>query len=42
MDLCGRPVVVAFDEPLVIVENTEFLEDLVEVLDAGEGLDPEK
>ena len=32
----------AFDEPLVVVEITEFLEGLVEVLDVGEGVEPEK
>ena len=41
-DLGGGPVVVAFDEPLVVVEITELLEGLVEVLDVGEGVDPEK
>ena len=41
-DQCGRPVVVSFDEPLVVVEIAEFLEGLVEVLDVGEGVDPEK
>ena len=32
----------AFDEPLVVVEITELLEGLVEVLDVGEGVEPEK
>ena len=32
----------AFDQPLVVVEIAEFLEGLVEVLDVGEGVDPEK
>ena len=32
----------ALDEPLVVVEITEFLESLVEVLDVGEAVDPEK
>ena len=41
-DLCWRPVIVALDEPLVVVEITELLEGLVEVLDVGEGVDPEK
>ena len=41
-DQCGRPVVVAFDQPLVVIEIAEFLEGLVEVLDVGEGVEPEK
>ena len=32
----------AFDEPLVVIEIAEFLEGLVEVLDVGEGVEPEK
>ena len=32
----------AFDEPLVVVEIAEFLQRLFEVLDVGEGVDPEK
>ena len=32
----------AFDEPLVVIEIAEFLEGLVEVLDVGEGMEPEK
>jgi hypothetical protein len=33
---------VAFEEPLVVVEIAEFLEGLVEILNAGDGVDPEK
>jgi hypothetical protein len=41
-DLGRSPVVVAFDEPLLVVEISEFLEGLVEVFDVGEGVDPEE
>lgn len=41
-DLAGRPVVVALDEPMVVVVEAEFLERLVEVVEIGEGADPEE
>ena len=41
-DLCGRPVVVALDEPVVVVEFAEILEGVVQVVEGGEGMNPEK
>ena len=41
-DLCGRPVVVALDEPVVVVEIAEILEGMVQVVQGGEGMNPEK
>lgn len=38
-DQCGRPVAVAPDEPVVVVVVAEVLEGLVEVVEAGEGVD---
>ena len=41
-DLGGRPVVVALDEPVVVVVEAELLECPVEVVQIGEGADPEE